>query len=82
MSANSFIWKGREADDFVRARIRRAIAQSELSFARVQGMKIAAQEQPPSAAVGGFPYPARTCAQWIHVEDRGRCEIKRRGQRK
>ena len=42
--------------------------QSELAFARVLGMKIAARVSPPTAATGGFPYPARSCAEWSDDE--------------
>jgi hypothetical protein len=45
-------------------RIRTAQAQSELARARLQGMKIRSEMEPPRAASGGFPYPARTCAEW------------------
>lgn len=36
--------------------------------ARLQGMKIRAKLDPPRAATGGFPYPARTCAEWTRAE--------------
>lgn len=45
-------------------RISQALQQSELTFARVQGMKLRAKLNPPRAATGGFPYRARNCAQW------------------
>jgi hypothetical protein len=37
---------------------------SRCATARLWGMKYRASIDPPSAAVGGFPYPARTCAEW------------------
>lgn len=37
---------------------------SAKATARLQGMKLRAQLNPPQAAAGGFPYPARTCAEW------------------
>jgi hypothetical protein len=46
-------------------RLQRALAASECARARVQGMKIAARENPPRAAPPGFPYPHKTCAEWI-----------------
>lgn len=36
----------------------------KLCMARLAGMKIRAQLDPPRAAQGGFPYPGRTCAEW------------------
>lgn len=47
-------------------------AASALAIARVQGMKIAAMVDPPRAATGGFPYPARTCAEWKQSEANAR----------
>lgn len=37
---------------------------SGLALARLQGMKLRARLDPPRAAVGTFPYPHRTCAEW------------------
>lgn len=61
---HDLIWEGREADDYRKAQIRRAQYRSDLATARLQGMKLRAQLEPPTAATGGFPYPARTCAEW------------------
>jgi hypothetical protein len=44
-------------------RLARAQRDSEAAKARVQGMKLRAQLDPPRAATGGFPYPGRTCAE-------------------
>lgn len=41
---------------------------SDCARARVQGMKIRAKLDPPRAATGGFPYPARTCAEWHRAD--------------
>jgi hypothetical protein len=38
---------------------------SRCATARLWGMKYRAKLDPPRAAVGGFPYPARTCAEWM-----------------
>lgn len=35
--------------------------------ARLQGMKLRAMLDPPKEAPRGFPYPARTCAEWKEV---------------
>lgn len=69
MNAVDFVWIGRDADDFSKSRVRRAQSQSDLSAARVRGMKIRAEMSPPRAAAGTFPYPARTCAQWTRFDD-------------
>lgn len=45
-----------------------AIAGSKTAILRLQGMKARAQVDPARAAVGGFPYPARTCAEWAEAE--------------
>lgn len=45
-------------------KIESAQFQSALATARVQGMKLRAQSDPPTAAKGGFPWPHRTCAEW------------------
>lgn len=81
MSAlGDLVWNGRDDADYRRARVRHALMESELAKARVQGMKARAEQSPATAAKGGFPYPARTCAEWVHVEDRGRYPVKRRGR--
>lgn len=45
-----------------------AIAEAQrasgCAAARLWGMKYRASIDPPSAAIGGFPYLARTCAEW------------------
>jgi hypothetical protein len=45
-----------------------ALTKADISLqqcmARFAGMKIRAQLDPPIPAQGGFPYPARTCAEW------------------
>lgn len=46
------------------AAIRKAQLESERSRARLHGRKIRASIEGPRAAVGGFPYCARTCAEW------------------
>lgn len=78
MATKALIWT--DQADHGRNKVVHAQRQSELAFARVQGMKIAAELDPPKAAVGGFPYRSRTCAEWIHQEQRGRCPVKRRGR--
>lgn len=50
------------------ARLAEAKRQTALAEARLAGMKIRAQLHPPTAATGGFPYPARTCADWVPGE--------------
>lgn len=57
-------------------RIRSAMAGSELTLARVLGMKARAKFDPPQAAQGGFPYPARTCAEWTPLEAKHRREAE------
>lgn len=47
-----------------RDRLVNAICGSECAAARLWGMKHRAAINPPKAASGGFPYPARTCAEW------------------
>jgi hypothetical protein len=52
-----------------------ALNASRMATARVVGMKLRAQSDPPRAAVGKFPYPHRTCAEWEELptgEIRGR----------
>ncbi|MDB5584283.1 MAG: hypothetical protein JWR80_9459 [Bradyrhizobium sp.] len=54
-------------------RIRHAQMGSDLAIARLQGMKVRAgayrlTSAPPQAAVGSFPYPPRTCAEWTRFE--------------
>ena len=49
-------------------RIRRAMIESERAFARVQGMNARAKLGLSTAAVGGFPYRARTCAEWTPLD--------------
>jgi hypothetical protein len=49
-------------------RIRSAQIQSDRATARLQGMKLRSQLEPPRAAEGKFPYPARTCAEWRPIE--------------
>lgn len=63
-----FIWNGREADDYAKAKIRHAQLESDLATARLQGMKLRAKLDPPRAAEPGFPYPHRTCAEWRPLE--------------
>lgn len=65
---HELIWNSREADDYAKARVRTAQVQSDLATARLQGMKARAKDNPPTAAKGGFPYPARTCAEWTRYE--------------
>jgi hypothetical protein len=48
----------------VNARVRHAQLGSDCATARLQGMKLRASLDPPRAAEGTFPYPARTCAEW------------------
>lgn len=42
-----------------------AIAASHRATAKVRRWQNAARCSPPTAAKGGFPYHARTCAKWI-----------------
>lgn len=51
-------------DHYARAKIRHAQAESDKATSRLQGMKIRANMDAPKPASGGFPYPARTCAEW------------------
>lgn len=37
----------------------------DLAGARLRGMKIRARLDPPRAATGTFPWPHRTCAEWM-----------------
>lgn len=46
------------------SKIERAQLQSDQAIARVQGMKLHAELDPPQAAPEGFPYPHRTCREW------------------
>lgn len=48
--------------------MRHAILESELTFARVRGMKVRNALGPPTAAKGKFPYKHRTCAKWSAME--------------
>jgi hypothetical protein len=48
--------------------IRTAQIRSDLSTARLQGMKARAKLDPPRPVEGKFPYPARTCAEWRPFE--------------
>jgi hypothetical protein len=50
-------------DEWALHKLQKAKHESELAFARVRGMKNRAAITPATAATGGFPYPARTCAQ-------------------
>jgi hypothetical protein len=68
MNPVDLIWGGREADDYCDNRVRHAQRQSDLAAARLAGMKIRARLNQPIAAKGGFPYAARTCAQWTPFE--------------
>jgi hypothetical protein len=63
-----FIWNRSEADEWARERLRTAKLQSDLARARLQGMKLRAELDPPRPAQGKFPYPARTCAEWRPFE--------------
>lgn len=47
-----------------RDRVAKAISGSKCAEARLWGMKHRAKTNPPTAAARGFPYPARTCAEW------------------
>jgi hypothetical protein len=49
-------------------RLYRAHLGTQGATARLQGMKLRAQIEPPRAAEGTFPYPHRTCAQWTAEE--------------
>jgi hypothetical protein len=43
----------------------KALLGSSMASARLAGMKIRAQCEPPTACVGTFPFgPSRTCAEW------------------
>jgi hypothetical protein len=42
----------------------KALHGSGCAQARLWGMKHRATVNPPKAAVGSFPYPHRTCAEW------------------
>jgi len=64
VNAQSLVWDGRDADDFAKARIRRAQRESDLAAARLAGMKLRAKLDQPTAATGTFPWPSRNCAQW------------------
>lgn len=64
MTAASPIRPVRESEIVRGYLIRTAKLQSELAIARLAGMKICANLRPPTAATGGFPYKARTCAEW------------------
>lgn len=61
-------------------KIRHAKLESEKAFARVQGMKLRGERA--TAATGGFPYSARTCAEWTIwngvVVDRQMTQAERR----
>jgi hypothetical protein len=59
MNAPAYDW-----DQLRLNRIRTAQVGSELATARLQGMKLRAELDPPRPAQGKFPYPARTCAEW------------------
>jgi hypothetical protein len=48
-------------------RLQQAVLGSGMAISRLQGMKRRAQDDPPKPAVGRFPYPARTCAEWEDV---------------
>lgn len=48
-------------------RIASALTASRCAEARLWGMKHRASENPPQAATGSFPYPARTCAEWTEL---------------
>jgi hypothetical protein len=52
------------------SKLRKAQVESDKATARLQGMKLRAELDPPRAAVGGFPYPARTCAEWGTTKDK------------
>lgn len=47
--------------------LKHAINGSRLATARLAGMKLRATLDPPRAAVGSFPYPGRTCAEWTEA---------------
>jgi hypothetical protein len=64
------LWRHRIAMARTPKQIKLTAAQraSDCATARLQGMKLRAELYPPQAAVGGFPYPARTCADWMDWE--------------
>lgn len=53
------------------APLTKALISSRAARNRVRAMKEEARRFPPVAATGGFPYPARTCAE---LPRRGRPE--------
>ena len=57
-------------DGFAFNRLRHAQRGTGEATARLVGMKLRAKLDPPRAATGGFPYPARTCAEWKPLEAR------------
>lgn len=66
---SDLVWNGREGDDFAKAKLRHALAESELAFARVRGMKLRASEA--RTLKGTFPFPGhRQVSEWIHTECR------------
>lgn len=64
MSARQSTGRAHDWEQDKNNRVRSAIASSERGRARLQGMKARARLTPPQAAIGAFPYPARTCAEW------------------
>jgi len=57
-----FVWLD---DIYAKHRLEMAIAASKSATIRVQAMKVSAILEPPTAAKGRFPWPHRTCAEWM-----------------